>query len=75
LRNTHEEAAPRAVLRRKDADAGAVAKLINLVEQIDDVEPHGERLGVRRPFEIVCHADIDHGVGRGVQGIRRDAIR
>src|SRR5579859_7974455 len=38
LRDAAEEAAPRAELRRADTDAGAVADLIFLVEQIDHIE-------------------------------------
>ena len=47
LRQPNEEAAPGAELRRADADAGAVADLIVLVEQVDDVEPR--RQAASRP--------------------------
>ena len=48
LRQPDEEAAPRSELRRADADAGAVADLVFLVEQVDHVEARGERLRVRQ---------------------------
>src|ERR1700716_4159081 len=38
LRNAYEKAPPRPVLRGADADAGAVADLVLLVEGVDDVE-------------------------------------
>ena len=40
-----EEPAPRPVLRRKDADAGAAANLIDLVGDVDDIEAHRQRTG------------------------------
>src|ERR1700722_18744957 len=48
LRYAEIKAAARPVLRREHADAAAVTELVDLVEQIDNVEPHGERLGARR---------------------------
>ena len=74
LRNADIIAAARAVLRREHADAGAVAQLVDLVEQVDDVEAHGQRLVVRRPSEIVRNAGIDHRIGRGVQRIGHEAV-
>src|ERR1700756_3838773 len=38
LRQPGEERAARAELRRKDAEPGAAAYLVDLVEQVDDVE-------------------------------------
>ena len=43
LRQAGEEAAPGTELRGEDADAGAVADLIDLVEEIDHVETGDER--------------------------------
>src|SRR5262249_10880551 len=40
LRNAGEESAARSVLRREHADARAIPDLVDLVEHVDDVEPH-----------------------------------
>src|SRR5579863_8253494 len=66
LRNAGVEAAARAELRSKNSDTGAVAKLVNLVEQVDDIEAHGHRLGVRRPLEFPRYSGIDDHVRRVV---------
>src|SRR5690242_15343856 len=42
LGNAGEESPARSPLRRADADARAVADLILLVEQVDDVAPQGD---------------------------------
>jgi hypothetical protein len=39
LRNTCVEASPRPELWREHTNAAAIAKFVDLVEQIDDVEP------------------------------------
>ena len=44
LRQPGEESAARAELRGADADPGAVADLVDLVEQVDDVEAQLEPL-------------------------------
>jgi hypothetical protein len=44
LGQTEKEAAARAVLRSKFANAIAGSKFINLVKQVDHVETHGQRL-------------------------------
>ncbi len=38
LRHAGKDSAARAVLRRKDAEPGAAANLVDLVEQVDDVQ-------------------------------------
>ena len=53
LGQADEKAAPGAILRGEDADAGAIAKLIDLIEQVHCVEPHSQRLLVRRQLEFV----------------------
>src|SRR5665213_1297563 len=40
LRQPGEDSPPRTELRRADADAGAVADFVHLIEQIEHVEPH-----------------------------------
>ena len=45
LRQAYKIAAARAELRSEHADAAAVADLVDLVEEIDDVETHREWLG------------------------------
>src|ERR1700728_4399970 len=74
LRKSDKITAARAELRGEHADAGAVAQFVNLVEQVDDVEAHGEEFVVRRPLEVVRHARVHHGIGRRVQGIGHDTI-
>src|ERR1700760_2329197 len=70
LRDAEIEAAARSELRRKHADAGAVADLVDGVEQIDDVESQGGRLGGRYPIEVVRRAEIALGVGRHGAAVR-----
>src|SRR5271169_2693002 len=73
LRQAHIVTAARAELRREHADAGAVTQLVDLVEQVGDVEPHGGGLIVRRPADIVRDAGVDRSA-RG-PAIRRSAVR
>ena len=40
LRQPGEKSPPRTELRRKDAESGAAANLVHLVQQIDDIEAH-----------------------------------
>ena len=44
LADAGEKGAPRAELRGADTDAGAVANLVHLIEQIDDVETEFDAL-------------------------------
>src|SRR5450759_5507670 len=69
LRNADKEHAARPELRRKHTDAGAVPDLVDLVEQVDDIEPHRRWLVRRKDVEIMRHPDIDLGIGRQVIGI------
>src|ERR1700682_1463305 len=75
LRNADEEAAARPELRREHADAGAIPDLVDLVEQVHDVEPHGRRLVRRDDVEIVRQPDIDLGIGRHMIGIREGGAK
>src|SRR4249919_3368206 len=61
FRQPEEQAAPRPELRRTDADARAVADLIDLVEDIHDVEARSERAGTRKP-EYMGDSGVDLGV-------------
>src|ERR1700730_7568810 len=58
LGDADEVPAPRTVLRRADADAGAVADLVLLVEGVDHIEAHREAL---EAFDVerVTRTDID----------------
>src|SRR6202012_3729023 len=58
-----EEAAPRAELRRADTDAGAVADLIFLIEQIDHVEAQLD-LARSRQIEGLAESEIDRHIMR-----------
>ena len=53
LRDAGIDAAARAVLRGEDADAGAVADLVDGVEQVDDVEAQRCRLVRSDDVEVV----------------------
>src|SRR6202021_2550545 len=64
FREAEEEAAARSELRREHAYAGPVPDLVDGVEQVDDVETNGHRLGIVRQQEFALDADIDLGVGR-----------
>src|SRR5271165_3255373 len=69
FRQADEKAAPRAVLRRADADAGAVADLILLVEEVDHIKARSERAGTR-DRKNVRHTGVDLGVIRQTGAIR-----
>ena len=60
LRQAYKIAAARAELRSEHADAAAVADLVDLVEEIDDVETHRERLGdaVATMFQVATTDSI-----------------
>src|ERR1700733_7507334 len=76
LRQAYKITPARAELRSEHADAAAVADLVNLVEEIDDVEAHRERLGARRSENTVCDPEIDGRTGfidRGVGKAGRQA--
>lgn len=49
LREAHIETATLAELGREYTDTRSVPELVDFIEQIDDVEPHRQRLGVPRP--------------------------
>ena len=61
LSEAQEEAAARAVLRGEDANAGAIAKLIDVIEKIDHVEAHREGPPIRHD-EFVAEAEVELGV-------------
>jgi hypothetical protein len=64
LRDAQEVAAARAELRREHADAGAASDLIDSIEQVDDVETHGHRLGIVRQEKFAPNADIELRIRR-----------
>src|SRR5882724_11949621 len=68
LAQAGEERAPDAELRRPDADAGAVAQLVFLVEQIEDVDP---RRQVAEPLgrEAIGRAEVGLEIGRQALGV------
>src|SRR6516165_1776535 len=68
-----EEGAPRAELRSKDAEPGAAAYLVDLVEQVDDVEPQLDTLQ-EAGGDRLDDAEIDlliAGQGTAVRGPTR----
>src|ERR1700675_1973377 len=71
-----EHTAPRPKLRRADSDAGAVANLVLLVEEVDDIETGGERARARNGKQV-RQAGVDLSVVGQVRAIRdaRAAIR
>src|SRR5579863_6109434 len=71
-RQSTEEPAPRPVLRRKDADAGAAPNLIDLVGRVDDIEAHGERAGAGQ-LKCMTQAEIDLRIARCVIAVRNIA--
>ena len=58
LRHAEVIAAARPKLRGEHADTGSASDLIDRIEQIDDVEAHGDRLAVRHG-KFVRYAGID----------------
>jgi glutamine amidotransferase PdxT len=66
LRQAEIVTTARAVLRREHADAGTCAQLVDLVKQIDNIEPRGERLVAWCELEVVRNAQIDQCLGCGM---------
>ena len=66
LRNARKETSARAELWSKDPDTGAVAKLVDLVEQVYYVKPQRDRLEVGRPPNLLCYSRIHCNVWRCV---------
>src|SRR5580692_9144270 len=64
LRESEEEAAARAELRREYSDAGAIPDFVDRVEQVDDIETNRHRQGIVRQQEFALDADIDLGIRR-----------
>jgi predicted amidohydrolase YtcJ len=69
LRQADKHAAPRTVLRCADADAGAVADFVNLVEGVDEVDARRERAGVVE-VKHVAGPQVDLGVVGQVAAVR-----
>ena len=66
LRKGDVEAAARPVLRRKFTNAGAAAKLVKRVQEIDDSEPQkfGARpYGVRPNVEVTGDGEVELRIG------------
>src|ERR1700688_506482 len=59
LRYAEVVSAARAVLRRKHADAGAVADLVDIVGDIDHIEPDRNRQSVPAMVKLMRDAGID----------------
>src|SRR5260370_25126121 len=71
LRNAGKEASARPELWREHADTGPVPDLVDLVEQVDDVEPHRGRLGPSPEKGFVRYPRINLAVGWHVLRIRK----
>src|SRR5262249_28031834 len=69
LRDAHVVAAPRSELRSKHTNAGAAADLVDLVGQVDDVEPDRIRQSVPTVGELMRQAEIDLVIGRDVVAV------
>ena len=54
---TDEISASRTILRRKHADAAAVADFVDVVEQVDDIKPYRHGL-VSGHGELMRHPDV-----------------
>src|SRR5579864_6569396 len=78
-RQPAEKSAPRAVLRRKDADTGTVADRVGLVGNVDDIEPNRQGFPAAE-MEGVTHTQIDLSIAgemsavRDVGTIRQDQV-
>src|SRR5947209_12519621 len=68
LRHAAEKAAARAELRGEDADAGAVAQLIDVIEHVDDVEAQRQRLHAGY-WHFLREPEINLRVRRHVLGV------
>src|SRR5579862_2548327 len=66
-----EDAAPRSILRCKDADPGAAADLVDLVRHIDDIEARRQR-ATPADLEGVTQAQIDLRIARRVIAVRNN---
>ena len=55
------QAAALSVLRRADADTGAIADFVGLVEQVDNAQARGH-ITDRVIGESMCHCQIDGGI-------------
>src|SRR6202023_2025010 len=66
LRDAHVVSAPRSVLRRKYADAAAVADLVDVVAYVDHVEPDCNWQSVPAIGKFMRQAGIDLPIGREV---------
>src|SRR6476620_10727481 len=65
LRHAHEVPTTRTELRRKHADATAVADFVDVIEQVDDIKPYRNRL-VSGHGDLSRHPDIDLTIRRHV---------
>src|SRR6516162_8413409 len=62
LRQADKDSTARPELWREHADAAAIAEFVDLIEQVDGVEPDCERLVFRRELEFARNADVHRGV-------------
>src|SRR5258708_11636613 len=69
MREGEKGAAARPELGGADADAGAVADLVFLVEEVDDIESCGQRARARNGKQV-RDAGIDLRVGRQMIAVR-----
>src|SRR5258707_2513284 len=69
LRDAHVISTPRSELRRKHADAAAVADLVNGVGHVDHVEPDRDWLSVPAIGELMRQCEIDLPICREVVAV------
>ena len=69
-RESSEETAARAILRREDADAAAATDQIYLVQQVDDVEAQLQRSRRIVDVEFMSQPEVDLGIARRVIAVR-----
>src|ERR1700692_55116 len=68
LRQPHQIGAARTELRGEHADAGPVAQLVDLIEDVNHIEPQREGLGAGE-LELVREPGVDLVVGGQMRAV------